>query len=98
MMTMEKPCRSIHTGLTIPKPPRTFKATAKTALTRSVSGLPFRQQPKPALARKAAPAKAAKPLTRQQVEDAYSRITDPRARARYRAMYGRELGINRKGK
>ena len=58
------------------------------ALTRSVIRPPARRQ----MAPKAAP------LTKRQVEDSYARITDPRARARYRAMYSKELGISRKGK
>ena len=78
MMTTEKqPYRSIHTGQIIPKPARTFRATA-----------PRRQlSPK------------AKPLTRKEIEACYDKITDPRARARFRAIYAKELGIQqRKGR
>ena len=57
---------------------------------RSISGLPFRQQRKPPT--------AAKPLTAAEVQDAYSRIRDPIARARFRAMYARELGITKRSK
>ncbi len=68
----------------------TFERPPPARFARSISALPFRQRAKP-------PAVKPERLTRQEIEDCYSRITCPLARARFRNTFAKELKITTKG-